>query len=112
MVAGTTRTTSAAPPYRFDELIAQLQQLTQMQATFATSMAHVSQRMEALERRTPERSSPEGSTNNTAPNPTPRIKLDVPRFDGTNPHTWIFKISQFFSYHRTPDDERVTVASF
>ncbi|MCI66148.1 retrotransposon-derived protein PEG10-like, partial [Trifolium medium] len=43
---------------------------------------------------------------------TPRLKLDVPRFDGTNPHGWIFKISQFFEYHRTPEEDRITVASF
>jgi len=26
----------------------------------------------------------------------PRLKLDVPRFDGSDPMGWIFKISQFF----------------
>lgn len=25
---------------------------------------------------------------------------------------WIFKISQFFNYHHTPDEECITVASF
>ena len=28
-----------------------------------------------------------------------KLKLDVPRFDGTNPLGWIFKINQFFDYH-------------
>ncbi|RZB42389.1 putative disease resistance RPP13-like protein 1 [Glycine soja] len=41
-----------------------------------------------------------------------KIKLDVPRFDGTDPLGWIFKITQFFEYHRTPENERLTVASF
>ncbi|MCI14874.1 hypothetical protein A2U01_0036007, partial [Trifolium medium] len=31
---------------------------------------------------------------------------------GTNPHGWIIKISQFFEYHRTPEEERITIASF
>jgi len=30
---------------------------------------------------------------------TPHLCLDVPRFDGTDPMGWIFKISQFFEYH-------------
>ena len=41
-----------------------------------------------------------------------RLKLEVPRFDGTDPAGWIFKISQFFEYHATPDHERLTIASF
>jgi len=41
-----------------------------------------------------------------------RMKLDVPRFDGTDPLGWIFKINQFFEYHDTPEYERLTIASF
>ena len=52
------------------------------------------------------------STTSTPPALTHRIKLDVPRFDGTDPLGWIFKITQFFEYHGTPDTERLTVASF
>ncbi|MCI56834.1 hypothetical protein A2U01_0078085, partial [Trifolium medium] len=37
---------------------------------------------------------------------------DVPRFQGTDPLGWIFKISQFFAYHNTPEEERIIVASF
>ena len=40
------------------------------------------------------------------------MNLEVPRFDGSNAPAWIFKINQFFDYHRTPDDERIQVASF
>ena len=40
------------------------------------------------------------------------MKLDVPRFDGSDPSGWIFKIQQFFAYHSTPDSERLTIASF
>lgn len=42
----------------------------------------------------------------------PRMKLDVPRFDGSNAHGWIFKISQFFTYHQTLEEDRITIASF
>ncbi|XP_028222321.1 uncharacterized protein LOC114403496 [Glycine soja] len=41
-----------------------------------------------------------------------RMKLDVPRFDGADPLGWIFKITQFFEYHGTPDHDRITIAAF
>ncbi|GAU51718.1 hypothetical protein TSUD_415230, partial [Trifolium subterraneum] len=44
--------------------------------------------------------------------PTTTIKLDIPRFDGTDPLGWIFKITQFFDYHSTPEDQRLRIASF
>lgn len=40
------------------------------------------------------------------------MKLKVPRFDGTKPLGWIFKINQFFEYHGTLENERLTIASF
>ncbi|XP_058767991.1 uncharacterized protein LOC131641709 [Vicia villosa] len=46
------------------------------------------------------------------PPPRPHIKLEVPYFNGTDAMGWIFKINQFFDYHRTPEEERLTVASF
>ena len=52
----------------------------------------------------------------SASSPTPaithRIKLNAPCFDGTDPLGWIFKITQFFEYHGTPEAERLIVASF
>jgi hypothetical protein len=42
----------------------------------------------------------------------PRMKLDVPKFDGSDAMGWIFKASQFFDYHQTPKEDRLTVASF
>ncbi|KAL5168400.1 hypothetical protein HKD37_11G030560 [Glycine soja] len=64
----------------------------------------------------PETSSPSLSASNT-PQPlttsTPhRLKFDVPRFDGTRPNGWIFKINQFIDYHAKPENERLTIASF
>ncbi|XP_006582748.1 uncharacterized protein [Glycine max] len=40
------------------------------------------------------------------------VKLDIPRYDGRDPLGWIFKISQLFKYQNTPEEERITVASF
>jgi hypothetical protein len=39
------------------------------------------------------------------------VKLDFPRFDGTDVLQWIFKAEQFFTYYATPDDQRLTIAS-
>lgn len=39
------------------------------------------------------------------------VKLDFPRFDGSNDIGWIFKAEQFFDYHHTTDNERLTIAS-
>ena len=36
----------------------------------------------------------------------------MPHFDRHDPLGWIFKISQFFYYQGTPDEECITVASF
>jgi hypothetical protein len=39
------------------------------------------------------------------------IKLEFPRFDGTNVHEWIFRAEQFFDYYETPDLDRLTISS-
>ena len=55
---------------------------------------------------------PSPSPGATTTNPTYRMKLEVSRFNGSDPEGWIFKITQFFEYHATPDHERLTIASF
>lgn len=47
-----------------------------------------------------------------SPSSSHGMKLEVPRFDGTNPLGWIFKINQFFEFHSNPNHERLTIASF
>ncbi|XP_043725704.1 uncharacterized protein LOC122672270 [Telopea speciosissima] len=44
--------------------------------------------------------------------PMKHLRLNVPRFDGSNPADWAFKAEQFFRYHNTPEDQRLVVASF
>ena len=57
-----------------------------------------------------------GVHSTTAPTNSPShqrnaVKLDIPKFDGHDPLGWIFKITQLFQYQKTPEDERVTIAS-
>lgn len=40
------------------------------------------------------------------------FKLDMPRFDGTDSLGWIFKITHFFNYHKTLEEQRITIAFF
>ena len=39
------------------------------------------------------------------------VKLDFPRFDGSDVLQWIFKAEQFFDYYKTPDEQRLLIAS-
>jgi hypothetical protein len=95
---------------KLDELA---QVITRFQDHFNLRMDEVTNRVESLERRstTPE---PINLRHDNDSDHTPRhiLKLDVPRFQGVDPHGWIFKITQFFTYHHTPEHERITVASF
>ncbi|MCI67064.1 retrotransposon-derived protein PEG10-like, partial [Trifolium medium] len=63
-------------------------------------MDSVSNRVDSLERRSPETGGSQ-SVQNAPVDPSsprrPHLKLDVPRFHGEDPHGWIFKITQFFT---------------
>ncbi|XP_050907589.1 uncharacterized protein LOC127121009 [Lathyrus oleraceus] len=39
------------------------------------------------------------------------VKLDFPRFDGSDVLNWIFRSEQFFEYYATPDPQRLTIAA-
>ncbi|GKA49148.1 transposon ty3-I gag-pol polyprotein [Tanacetum coccineum] len=39
------------------------------------------------------------------------VKLDFPRFDGSNPLNWLFRAEHFFTYYDTHDVQRLTIAS-
>ena len=40
------------------------------------------------------------------------LRIEVPRFNGIDPQSWIFKIQQYFDYHRVGEEERLKVAPF
>uniref|UniRef100_A0A151UGU9 Retrotransposon gag domain-containing protein n=1 Tax=Cajanus cajan TaxID=3821 RepID=A0A151UGU9_CAJCA len=42
----------------------------------------------------------------------PKIRLNCPRFDGSNALDWIFAVTRFFEYHQTPESERLQILSF
>nr|GMC64213.1 Transposon Ty3-G Gag-Pol polyprotein [Ipomoea batatas] len=40
------------------------------------------------------------------------IKLELPRFDGSDPHGWVFRIQEYFDFYDTPDTQRLRIAGF
>jgi hypothetical protein len=51
------------------------------------------------------------SSSSTQPFQMRNIKLDFPRFDGSEVLNWIFKAEQFFEFYDTPDNHRLTIAA-
>ena len=55
---------------------------------------------------------PDSSGGKYAPNQAFRaFKLKVPRFDGSDPNGWLFRVEAFFDYHDTPDDLCLQIVS-
>ncbi|KAJ0960420.1 hypothetical protein J5N97_001747 [Dioscorea zingiberensis] len=40
------------------------------------------------------------------------MKLEIPKFDGTDPDSWVFRIEEFFNFHETPANLRLRIVSF
>lgn len=56
---------------------------------------------------------PGSSHTNPDNNPPFRsMKMEVPRFDGSDPAGWIFRIEEFFNFHNTPEATRLRIVSF
>ena len=45
-------------------------------------------------------------------NSVKNLRLDFPRFHGEDPTCWVYKANQFFSYHNTPEHQKVMMASY
>lgn len=100
-----SRTASNTNPDRVEELATQI-------ASLSLKLDALVTRMDTTSENTP---GSRASRQNSGDSETCQkhfLKLDVPRFDGTDAHAWIFKITQFFTYHETPEEERIMVASF
>ncbi|PNY17392.1 Ty3/gypsy retrotransposon protein [Trifolium pratense] len=104
----------ASPP-SISDLAASINTLLQSQQTF---QSQVSTSITALATDVNNLRARMGPPGFPPPHPDPppihttSIKLDIPRFDGTDPLGWIFKITQFFDYHLTPEEQRLRIASF
>lgn len=43
---------------------------------------------------------------------TRSIKLDLPKFQGSDPNDWIFLAEEYFNFHEVGDDSRIQIAGF
>jgi len=96
-----------------DDVTTVLRQILHNQQTFETNLTTLSNELTTLRTRL----APPGfnALGSNIPTPTfhpSSIKLELPRFDGSDPLGWIFKIKQFFEFHNIPEDQRLRLASF
>ncbi|MCH81119.1 retrovirus-related pol polyprotein from transposon opus [Trifolium medium] len=105
----------ASPP-SIAELTASINNLVQSQQAFQTSISadfnNLTNDVNTIRAHLGPPGFPPLHNHDPPPFPSTTIKLDIPRFDGSDPLGWIFKITQFFDYHSTPDDQRLRIASF
>ena len=40
------------------------------------------------------------------------MKMKVPKFDGSDPNGWVFRIEEFFDFHGTPETLRLQIVSY
>nr|GMD47253.1 Transposon Ty3-G Gag-Pol polyprotein [Ipomoea batatas] len=52
------------------------------------------------------------NSNETTSLRNPTLKIDLPKFEGTDPHGWIFLMQEYFQYHGIPEDHRLSYVSF
>jgi hypothetical protein len=108
-----------SPPPSLEDLSATINQLVHSQQSFQASISanlnNLTSEFHDIRSRLP----PPGFTppyNTAIPDPPlfapTTMKLDIPRFNGSDAMGWIFKINQFFDYHHTPEDQRLRIASF
>ncbi|KAK2407034.1 hypothetical protein QL285_042695 [Trifolium repens] len=101
---------TSPPPITLQDLAQSLQQIITTQQDFRHDLTAITTEIGLLQNRIPTEALP--------PPPPPHgfantsIKLEIPRFDGSEALGWIFKINQFFDFHRTPEDQRLNIASF
>ena len=98
-------------------LEAAILKLTQHQMSLSESVHNMTQKFDELLLRlplSPIQPQPTPVPVVTSPVPATQhpMKLDIPRFDGTDPCGWVFKINQYFQYHATPEHERLTIVAF
>ena len=40
------------------------------------------------------------------------MKMEVPKFDSSDPNGWVFRIEEFFDFHETPKHLRLRIIAF
>lgn len=93
---------------RFDRIESSIDAVTRAMDVFNQNL----ERLERVSQLSSISESTSATTNTTyQPFQVHNIKLDFPRFDGSEPLNWIFKAEQLFSYYSTPDEQRLTIVA-
>jgi hypothetical protein len=87
------------------------ERLERSEAENAEKFAKIFTALDILIDQTPSKKNHGVGLNNRPPFQVRNVKLEFPRFDGSNVHEWIFRAEQFFDYYDTPDLDRLTIAS-
>ncbi|KAH6762936.1 hypothetical protein C2S52_020369 [Perilla frutescens var. hirtella] len=40
------------------------------------------------------------------------LRLDLPKFDGTDPNGWVFRIQEYIDFHETPNEQGLRIVAF
>ena len=104
--------------FRADSAIVELNESTNL-LSLSTTIHSMTLKLDELLHKFSTPDSPQHSSSSSIAIPTPtspssahRLKLEVLHFDRLDLMGWIFKITQFFKYHTTPDHKCLTIASF
>ncbi|MCH79841.1 retrotransposon protein, partial [Trifolium medium] len=87
------------------------ERLERSEAANAAKFAKIFSALDILIDQTPSKQNHGAGLSNRPPFQVRNVKLEFPRFDGSNVHEWIFRAEQFFDYYDTPDLDRLTIAS-
>ncbi|XP_050877871.1 uncharacterized protein LOC127081688 [Lathyrus oleraceus] len=88
-----------------------LERMERLEASNTSKFDDIHAALDILIQQTPSKHRHGAELNNRPPFQVRNVKLEFPRFDGTNVHEWIFRAEQFFGYYDTPDPDRLTIAS-
>ncbi|PNY15512.1 hypothetical protein L195_g012209, partial [Trifolium pratense] len=88
-----------------------LEHMERLEVDNASKFDKVYSALDILIEQTPTKQNHGVGLNNRTSFKVRKVKLEFPRFDGTNVHEWIFKAEHFFEYYDTPDLDRLTIAS-
>ncbi|XP_077250240.1 uncharacterized protein LOC143889774 [Tasmannia lanceolata] len=99
---------------QFLDITKTLKQFQELMENVDAKLNSLHQQGVGSERLNSHHSSPNGRDTLTLTNPVSMrpMRLDVPKFDGTDAAGWIFKAEQFFAFHNTPNDQRLLISSF
>ncbi|KAJ0965949.1 hypothetical protein J5N97_027087 [Dioscorea zingiberensis] len=96
-----------------DQAIAHQRSLQQYMATVDTKIDELRSQLHSFPPSSGTRVQPQQSLRGSDLGAVSRsMKMDIPKFEGSDPSSWVFRIEEFFNFHDTPDELRLRIVSF